>query len=238
MVRNSREAFKTYGNVFDNFTINNLRKLSSQGHFEELNTTLKPGKEANVFTATKSSGEDVVVKIYRLENCNFNKMFDYISQDPRYSTLKGQKRKIIFAWTQREYRNLMKAREIIRVPSVYAFKDNIIVMEFINDGDLAAPLLKDVELKNPKKVFNEIIKNMKKLFEIGLVHGDLSEFNILMQNNRPVFIDFSQSCSIEAGNAKHMLERDIKNICLFFRRFKVDMPSEDEILLKMTKKSK
>jgi len=230
MVRNSREAFKTYGNVFDNFTNNNIRKFSSQGYFEELKSTLSPGKEANVFTAEKKDGSEVVVKIYRLENCNFNKMLEYISQDPRYAYLKGSKRRIIFAWTQREYRNLMKAREVIRVPNVYNFKNNIIIMECIKDGDHVSLQLKDVELENPQEVFDEIVQMMKRLFKIGLIHGDLSDFNILMQNGRPVFIDFSQGSSIEAYNAKDLLMRDIKNICNFFSRKGLDI--DEKVIFK------
>lgn len=237
MAKIAREEWKTYGNVFDNFTINNLRKLSSQGYFQELESTLSPGKEANVFTAVKNNGEKVIVKIYRLENCNFNKMFEYLAQDPRYSFLRGQKRKIIFTWTQREYRNLMKAREVIRVPSVYVFKDNIIVMEFINDGDGEAPLLKNVKLENPKEMFDEIILNMKKLFSVGIIHGDLSEFNILVQNNRCVFIDFSQGSSTEASNSKDLLTRDINNVMKFFSK-KCEIPSFESVYDEITNKTK
>jgi RIO kinase 1 len=235
MVREGREEWKTYGNVFDNFTINNLRKLSSQGYFEELNSTLSPGKEANVFTATKNDGHEVVVKIYRLENCNFNKMYEYISQDPRYVHLKGNKRRLIFAWTQREFRNLMKARDVIRVPSVYTFKDNIIVMEKIEEKGVIAPLLMNVDLENPKKVYEEIVSNMKKLFKLGIIHGDLSEFNILIQNDRPVFIDFSQSSSTDALNAKELLLRDVKNIHKFFKKKVENIPSEREIFEEIVK---
>jgi len=238
MAKIAREEWKTYGNVFDNFTINNLRKLSSQGYFEELEQTLSPGKEANVFVARKKNGVEVVVKIYRLENCNFNKMFEYISQDPRYLFLKGQKRKIIFAWAQREYRNLLKARSCIRVPSVYVFKDNILVMEYINDGNKIAKPMKDVDLEDNQKVFDEIIDGVEKLYKEGLVHGDLSEFNILIQNQRPVFIDFSQSSSIEARNAPELLKRDLFNICKYFKKKGVNMLTSDEIFDKILANSK
>jgi RIO kinase 1 len=50
-------------------------------------------------------------------------MFDYIRQDPRYETLSSKKREIVFAWTQREFRNLLKARECVRVPTPYKVKD-------------------------------------------------------------------------------------------------------------------
>src|SRR3989304_5717413 len=88
---------------------------------------------------------------------NFNKMYDYLTQDMRYGKLRKSRRDVVFAWTQREYRNLMLARNVIDVPTPYAVKDNIILMEFIGD-DNPAPKLKDCEIKNPKKMFDEIIK--------------------------------------------------------------------------------
>ncbi len=218
-VNRSREAWKTYGNVFDNFTLRNLEKLAAQEYFEELDATIALGKEANVFSARTKDGSCVAVKIYRLENCNFNKMFEYISQDPRYIHIKGQKRRIIFAWNQREYRNLLKAREVIEVPTPLVFKDNIIVMDFIGDDDEPAPKLKDVELPHPEKVFNEIIGSIERLFlDANLVHGDLSEYNILYHNSQPVFIDFSQSTAADSPRAIELLERDVRIICSFFKK--------------------
>lgn len=217
-VNRNREAWKTYGNVFDEFTIQNLRRLSSQGYFVELTQTVALGKEANVFAGEQEDGTLVAVKIYRLENCNFNKMFEYISQDPRYMHLKGQRRKIIFAWTQREYRNLLRAREVIRVPTPLAFKDSIVVTEFIEEHGSAAPQLKNLILDKPQEVFDEIIDNVKKLWKASLVHGDLSEFNILMQYGHPVFIDFSQSTAADSPNAKELLKRDLEIVCKFFRK--------------------
>ena len=217
-VNRSREAWKTYGNVFDNFTIRNLEKLSSQGYFEELKGAIALGKEANVFSATTKEGSLVAVKIYRLESCNFNKMYEYISQDQRYIHIKGQKRRIIFAWTQREYRNLLKAREHIQVPSPHVFKDNIIVMDFVG-GDEPAPKLKDVHLEDPKRVFEEIIEEIERLFlDANLVHGDLSEYNILYHNDYPIFIDLSQSTAADSPSAIKLLERDLSVICNFFKK--------------------
>ena len=103
-------------------------------------------------------------------------------------------------------------------------------MECIKDGDHVSLQLKDVELENPQEVFDEIVQMMKRLFKIGLIHGDLSDFNILMQNGRPVFIDFSQGSSIEAYNAKDLLMRDIKNICNFFSRKGLDI--DEKVIFK------
>ncbi|MFH1173935.1 MAG: RIO1 family regulatory kinase/ATPase [archaeon] len=216
----SKEIWKVYGNVFSEFTRRNLSKLSTEGYFEELTSPIAVGKESNVFSAKRRDGETVIVKIYRLENCNFNKMLDYISQDLRYASLKKNKRDIVFSWTQREFRNLLKAREVIRVPTPLAFKYNIIIMEQIGRP---AKQLKNNLPSNVEEFFKKTITCMAKLHKAGLVHGDLSEFNILNDENDPVFIDFSQSTTTESYNAKELLVRDVNNVCRFFGKFmKVD----------------
>ena len=218
MVNDSRAAFKVYGNVFSKHSIDLLHQMSSQGHFEELESTISVGKEANIFTAKNKHEDRIIVKIYRLENCNFGKMYEYLSQDPRYTSLNKKTRLIIFAWTQREYRNLMLAREVIKVPKPIAFKDNILLMEFIGDND-PAPELKDAAPKDPKKFYKKVVDNMHKLFKKGMIHGDLSPFNILNHNEEPVFIDFSQSTMTTANNAKELITRDVRNIATYFRKF-------------------
>lgn len=218
-VNRSREAWKTYGNVFDSFTLRLLERLRGQGHFEELLSSIALGKEANVFSATTKENSLVALKIYRLENCNFNKMYEYISQDPRYIDLKGDKRRIIFSWTQREYRNLLKARECIRVPTPLAFKDHILITEFIGDGETAAPQLKNVHLDDPRHFFHQVYVMVYELFhKAELVHGDLSAFNILVQHDEPVFIDFSQTTAKGSPNAKELLQRDLQVLCTYFKR--------------------
>src|SRR3989338_11230858 len=207
-----REDFKTMHDVFDNFTNRNLFKLISQGHFRGLESPISIGKESNVFSALTEDDRRVMVKIYRLETCDFNRMYDYIKSDARFTRIKKSKRHIIFTWVQREYRNLLKAREAgVSVPTPMTFLYNILVLEFIGNEDSLAPMLKDKKPKNPKEFFNKIIENMKKLYKAGLVHADLSGFNILNYNEIPVLIDFSQTTSLEDSRAQEYLERDIRN---------------------------
>jgi RIO kinase 1 len=234
MARITREKFKTYNNVFDQFTLRNIFKLASEGFFEELKSALFLGKEANIFSAEKKDGSLVIVKIYRLENCNFNKMFDYIKQDPRYEGLNDKKREIIFAWTQREFRNLLKARECIRVPTPLKVKENIIVMEMIGE-DIPAPELRKSHPGNPKDFFDKIIENMKRLYNCGLVHGDLSQFNILNNNQEPVFIDFSQATVTDNMQADELLKRDIKNIVDFFNN-KLNFYQDPDVIFNKIRK--
>ncbi|MFH1642664.1 MAG: serine protein kinase RIO [Nanoarchaeota archaeon] len=212
------DKFKVMHNVFDEFTNRTLYKLISEGHFDGLESPISIGKEANIFSAKKGDGR-VMIKIYRLESCDFNVMYDYIKEDPRYTGLKGKKRKIIFAWVQREYRNLMKARQAgVNVPIPILFKNNVLVLEFIGEDGMVAPKLKDKVPQNLRKFFNEIVNNMKKLYKAELVHADLSSFNILNFNEKPVLIDFSQCSTNRNPRYGEFLQRDVKNVIYFFKK--------------------
>ncbi len=237
MAKITREKFKTQDDVFDNFTQDTIRKLIGQNHFEEDSfSPLFIGKESNVFKAQSERGP-VIVKIYRLQACDFNKMFGYIKNDPRYSKLRRARRNVIFAWCQREYRNLFAAREAnVRVPLPFAFANNVLVMEYIGDEDVALKV-KDDYPTDPKAFLDEILENMTKLTKAGLVHGDLSVFNILNWNQRAVFIDFSQSMPAKAMGSDQLLERDVKNVLNYFekRGEKRDFDSVLKPLLKILK---
>jgi RIO kinase 1 len=232
-VRKNREEWKIYGNVFDQFTINVLRKLEAKGLFDELQSALALGKEANVFLAApgrkRDSAESVVVKIYRLENSNFKKMYEYLKHDPRYMHTKPAKRFVIFAWCQREYRNLLLAREAgVRCPEPLAFKENVLVMSLVGEKGIAAKQLKDLAPSDPERFARAILDEVRKLWKRGLVHGDLSAFNILNHEERPVFIDFSQSTPTSAPNARELLERDLYNLAQHFAKLGVAIDAEEE----------
>jgi RIO kinase 1 len=227
-----QERFRTAKGVFDEFTNRTLFELQSRGAFDALESPLSVGKESNVFIGVK--GEDkVIIKIYRMQNCDFNIMYSYIRKDPRYEFLKKHRRQIILAWTQREYKNLLRAEKFkVRSPEAFACRNHIIVEEFIGDEEPALPL-KDQYPTEPKKFFNDIIKQMKTLYQGGLIHGDLSSFNILNYNDKPVLIDFSQSTMVKTPNSEELLERDIKNILHFFKKFGINEEKE-QVLKKIT----
>lgn len=210
-----QERFKTLKGVFDEHTNRVLFELQSQGHYDELVSPLKVGKESNVFIAVKGK-KKIIVKIYHLQNSNFNKMFSYIRVDSRYTYLQHRSREIIFAWTQREYSNLLRAEKArINVPEPLTVKNNVLVEEMIGDP---APQLKDAVPADPAAFFDEVITQIRKLYAAGLVHGDLSAFNILNWNEQPYFIDFSQATLTKTPNASELLERDLKNILQFFQK--------------------
>jgi|TARA_B100001964_G_C14189408_1_gene580270 RIO kinase 1 len=228
--KEGKERFKTKHDVFDEFTNRTIFKLMTEGHFKGLESPINIGKESNVFSALTEEGKRVIVKIYRLETCDFNLMYDYIKYDPRYLNLKDKKRKVIFAWVQREYRNLMNSREAqVSVPLPITFSNNVLVLEFVGKNDKIAQMLKDDIPKNKKQFFDKVIDNIRKMYKAGIVHADLSAFNILNFNETPVFIDMSQATLLRHPRAEEFLARDIKNICAFFNKIGLKVKEEETL---------
>ncbi|MBI2148133.1 serine protein kinase RIO [Candidatus Woesearchaeota archaeon] len=195
-------------------------KLESEGYFDELKSPVSIGKESNVFTAVKKDGSYVIIKIYRVNNADFKRMYKYIGPDPRFKGLSNQRRKVISAWAQREYRNLLVASQAgARVPTPYAVKDNVLVMELIGRCNEPAPRLKNKPPKNIKKFSKELIKNLNLFYKNGFIHGDLSEFNILNHNDIPYIIDLSHGVKLDYPNVNELLDRDIKNLEKYFNKF-------------------
>ena len=233
--KEGKEKFKTMHGVFDEFTNRTLFKLITEGHFKGLESPINIGKESNVFSALTKEGKRVIVKIYRLETCDFNIMYSYIKDDPRYFNLKDKKRKVIFAWVQREFRNLMNSREAqVNVPIPITFANNILVLEFVGKNSIIAPKLKDKIPKNKKLFLDRIIGNIRKLYKRGIVHADLSAFNILNFDETPVFIDMSQATTLRHPRAEEFLQRDVKNVCSFFN--KIGLKSDEESVMRKIKK--
>ena len=117
----------------------------------------------------------------------------------------------------------------VRVPKPIAVKSNVVVMEFIGKEGVSAPSLKERPPDNPERVYRTLVTYVKRLYQKAkLVHGDLSEYNIMMWKGRPVIFDVSQSVSIEHPMADFMLIRDLTNLNRFFNRLNVKVYSIEE----------
>ena len=221
--------------VFDKKTLETLYKLANQGYLHVLNGAISTGKEANVFKGWDEDDNLVAVKIYRVTTSDFKKMQNYIQGDPRFHVKTTNKRQIIHAWVNKEFRNLKRACEHgVRVPKPIVAKNNILVMEFIGDEDgNPAPILKDVYVPNPREVLEKLIEYIKILYnDAKLVHGDLSAFNILINDGKPVIIDISQGIVVDHPLSEELLNRDITNLTKDFKKLGVQI-SEDEIKSKI-----
>lgn len=230
-----KEGLEAYKSVFDESTQRGLFRLISQGVITRLVGPIKVGKESNVFLAESNQGKRAV-KIYRVSS-NFKKMYEYMAPDPRFTGIKRNKMNVIYTWAKKEYRNLLKAREAgVSVPIPYAVYKNILVMEFIGDAE-AAPQLNNSYLHRPEEFYEMLISNVKKLLEDAkLVHADLSAFNVLDHNGKPVIIDLSHAITLAYPNVMQMLKRDIMTVCAYFKKKWLDVDCEEEWIRNFSRK--
>ena len=219
------EDYKIHDEVFDRITLLSLYELANKGVIDLLYGTIKTGKEANTFLG-KSRDADLAVKIHRVGNRDYSMMMAYIDGDHRFEGIKKSKskRNMVNLWVQKEFKNLKAASEHIRVPEPLAFKNNIIIMEFLGEDANPYPMLKNAVMQDPKKVFARIKRDTKRLYQkAGLVHADLSEYNVLMAGDEPIMIDFAQAVARGHPRGDEFLERDVSNIVRFFQKhFKID----------------
>lgn len=223
------DLFKTYKDVFDESAINAIWYLITHKKIEGLESPLKIGKESNIFSALTKKNKRLAVKIYRVNTGDFFKMSHYLSMDTRFRRVE-RKKQVILVWAKREYSNLMRAYKAgVNVPRPIAINENVLVMEFIGSefphSPQPYPLLKDSKID--QELFEKLKKELKKLYKAGLAHGDLSEFNILNKDGEPIIIDLSHATPLRAPAAKELLERDIKNICIFFNKKGVSIKEEE-----------
>ena len=229
------EDRKVGSEVFDRLTLNTLYKLAKMGYINQLQGAISTGKEANVFKGINDEGKFVAVKIYRVGTSDFKKMQYYIQGDPRFNVKTSNKRQLINTWVTKELRNLTRAQEVgVRVPKPIIAKNNILVMEFIGD-DIGNPaqLMRQSKISDPEYVVNKILDYVKILYkDAKLVHGDLSGYNILIDNGKPVIIDISQGVMVDHPISRELLNRDINNLFRDFKKMGIQI-SKDQIKSKI-----
>ncbi|MCD6461764.1 MAG: serine protein kinase RIO [Thermoplasmata archaeon] len=242
------ELRKTESEVFDRKTLSILQKMISSGVFSTLDFPISTGKEGNVFRATTPAGGLLAVKIYRTSTATFKSIEEYIRGDPRFKHVRGHRRNLIDVWCSKEYRNLRKMYDAgVHVPEPVKAVGNVLVMSYIGGEETPAPLLKDLSRMHRGEdmlsgvlgdrltddpdiweVFYSVtVEDMGLIYqEAGLVHSDLSEYNILVWNGLPWVIDVAQAVTLDHPMAEEWLVRDCRNIAVFFRKMGVDTTPE------------
>ncbi len=223
----TREKFKNFGSVFDIKTLEALNILKYRGTILELDGRIAEGKESHVFNALNNKGERIVVKIFLFTASEFKNMKEYIDGDRRFKYTSRWKRSLINMWTRKEYQNLLRlSRAGLTVPKPITAMGNIIVMSFIGDK-LPAPTARQKPPLNAKEWFDitkEFIKDAWR--KAGVVHADLSEWNILNFKEKPVFIDWGSGVLTSHPKAEEFLQRDINHIFNWFNRLGLKTGSE------------
>ncbi|MFG6667083.1 PA4780 family RIO1-like protein kinase [Halomonas sp. HNIBRBA4712] len=210
-----------------------LQPLVDDGLVDEVLMQLMSGKEAQVYVV-RASGEKRCAKVFKeAKQRSFKQAVQYqegrkernsrraraMAKKTRY----GQKEQEQ-AWLSAEVDALYRLNGAgVRVPTPYGFVDGVLLMEMITDaeGDVA-PRLGDVELTEAQALayHDKVIRDVVRMLCAGLVHGDLSEFNVLVDADGPVIIDLPQAVDAAGNNsAAAMLERDVNNMRAYFGRY-------------------
>lgn len=273
--RAGSDADATKGGALDQNVRLQISKAINAGIIEQCNGVVKQGKEAAVYhavgTERKEAKEDGDISISDLNSINDNDGFDvaikvfkrikefkgrgeYVDGDPRYAGRPFRSftdREQLELWTEKEYRNLIRAyRAQVPVPNPIHYKDNIIFMRFLGEDGWPAPQIREINIRKGSSkwtaLYEQVIGSVRRLFrDARLVHGDLSEYNILIAPNlqvdhksnnvesendlQTVLIDFGQAVEIRHPKAEELLRRDLERVREFFSKqgVKTTMSLED-----------
>jgi RIO kinase 1 len=216
------DQFKVEASVFDDATFAALYKLVQDGHIDAFGGPISTGKEANVYTAL-SGEQTVAVKVYRINASDFEEMGEYMEGDPRFESIGGDKKSTVIAWVRKEFANLRRARLAgVRVPDPAAVERNVLVMEYLGTEQGRGKRLGEVHIENPDTAYEVVREYVRRLYDAGLVHGDLSEYNIIVHDSQLYVIDLGQAVTFHHPNSEDFLRRDCRNIANFFHRQGVD----------------
>ena len=210
-----------------------IKPLYEDGIVDEVLSQLMSGKEATVYVVR--CGSDVrCAKVYKeAAKRSFKKAVEYQegrrgrnsrrnrAMDKKSSFGRKQQEE---AWQNAEVDALYRLADAgVRVPQPFGCFDGVLLMELVTDGDGdVAPRLNDVHLTEEQALEDHavIMHNVAKMLGAGVVHGDLSEFNVLLDEYGPVIIDLPQAVDASGNNnAKRMLERDVENMTNYYAQF-------------------
>lgn len=229
--RKDTDDRKSYDEVFDKQNLLRIYKLFTDGVIDRLDFPISTGKEGNVFRASTPKDELVAVKIYRTSTSTFRDMAKYILGDPRFRGLSGRKLKLIYAWANKEFLNLKLFEGAgVRVPKPIMHVANIVIMEYIGDEIEPAKEMRNVKLEDPEVVARKLLDYVRLAYQKAeIVHSDLSEFNVLMKDGEPVIIDVGQAVILGHPQAEEWLERDVRNMVRFFKKYDVKLDAAAEL---------
>lgn len=245
----TKDTRKTVEQVLDPRTRLILGQMMKRGVFNVIEGCISTGKEANVYHAIskvdpkiwsesrnhhvrpEDSGKEhqLAVKVYKTSILVFKDRARYVEGEFRFrhGYCRGNPRKMVAQWAEKEMRNLRRIGQHLPCPTPIEVRQNVLVMKFLGDENAAAPRLKDVhwlDADSWQEVYIQTCLLMRGLTQkCKLVHGDLSEYNMLFHAGTVYLIDVSQSVEADHPHALDFLKRDCVNVNSFFRKFGCDL---------------
>jgi RIO kinase 1 len=221
-----------------------LLRMINRNIVSEINGVISTGKEANVYHAlsTDDQGNEIhrAIKVYKTSILVFKDREKYVAGEFRFKHgyNKSNNRAMVKVWAEKEMRNLKRIHgAAIPSPDPLYLRAHVLAMGFVgNAKGVPAPRLKDVEFDDEdplprwRSLYIEVLSYMRIMYQVcKLVHADLSEYNILFQNDKAYIIDVSQSVEHDHPRSLEFLRIDIKNINDFFQRKNVAVLSDRQV---------
>ncbi|MFX0019631.1 MAG: RIO1 family regulatory kinase/ATPase [Promethearchaeota archaeon] len=229
IIRNSSEYEISYTLNSYGYDVLALHALVEKNIISELGPLIGKGKESDVYSCRDDNENIYAIKIYRMGRTSFKNI-------KKYRSFIGKRSHLSWLYINRlaakkEYHALNKIYLLkLNTPKPIAFNRHAIVMSYLRGKELVYYQ----SIKNPDKIFNTIIKQIKVIYKkAGMIHGDLGEFNIILdEKGNILIIDWLQWVPKEHPNAQSLLERDIENVCNYFRKKFNVISNPDEIVAK------
>lgn len=214
-------------------TPSRIEPLVTDGLVDHVIRQLMSGKEAAVYVV-QCGNELRCAKVYKEANKRgFHKAADYTegrkiknSRQARAMAKRSRygRQEEEAAWQHAEVDALRRLAAVgVRVPTPYDFHEGVLLMELVTDAEgHPAPRLNDVVLSEDDalRFHADLVRQVVRMLCAGIIHGDLSEYNVLVDPSGPVIIDLPQAVDAAANNnARFMLERDLDNLAAYFGRF-------------------
>lgn len=215
IVRDSSKSKVGYTLNSIGYDILALHALVKKKIIGQLGPLIGKGKESDVYGCMDDNGDIFALKIYRIGRTSFKKI-------KQLRSFLGNRKHASWLYVNRlaatkEFEALGKVYELkLNTPQPIGYNRHMIVMSYLRGKELAYHSV----IKNPAKVFNKIIKQVKIIYQKAkMIHGDLGEFNIVLDDKSNILIiDWLQWVPTDHPNANSLIERDIRNVCNFFKK--------------------
>ena len=210
----SYEGFQIYFEGYDTLALNAFVKRKS---ISEIGSEIGVGKDSVIFEAIRQpklaieNSISVIIKVYRGNKTGFNqltKLSEHMGKGDNFSRIYAAR-----LAAHREYEIMSRLYPKVSIPKPVDQNRHVIVMELAKGS-----LLSKTKLLDPEWHLDEIIKQVKIIYSMGIIHADLSEFNIFVSEEGVQIIDWPQYITQEHPQADEILERDISNILIHFLR--------------------
>ena len=226
---------KVINEVLDKTTILQLYDLINSKIISYVNGVVKAGKESVVFWAKDHDDNDIALKIYLVTTSNFKRRSQYVTGDPRFTSVKKGTKNVVYLWARKEFQNISKCYDCgISVVKPRHVSKNILIMDFEGIDGKPEPTLLESEID--ENDYRQSISLITDLYQKAkLVHGDFSEYNIFKTKNGLKVFDLGSAVDTTHPNTMDFLKRDINNITNFFVKRGLTVENPADILERIIK---